>query len=317
MKIQYWKQVNTQTVGTSHIAKNIPCQDSTFSLFKKGVRVLALADGAGSRKLSHIGSEIVVKEISHFLCDHFENLFIQLENQDEHSKNSIEVKKQVINTIQGKLFDYASTHSNIDIDELASTLLFFAYSKNRYILGHVGDGIIGVLKEANQTHEIETVSFPENGQAANITFFVTNQDVMDHLRIQSGFNHHLNGMVLMSDGPEEAFFDVFNGLNSNTVKLFTNFSNITEKKYTEILTNLLKDQISKISDDDLSLNICYLETKEISQNSMDMLKNQLSLIKETQCLYVISKDTYKFDETFMMNEKNTEKLIEIKAGHLT
>lgn len=317
MKIQYWKQVNTQTVGTSHIAKNIPCQDSTFSLFKNGIRVLALADGAGSRKLSHIGSEIVVNEISHFLCDHFEALFIQLENLDEQSKNSFEVKKQIINTLQGKLFDYASTHSNIDIDELASTLLFFAYSKNRYIIGHIGDGIIGVLKEANQTHEIETLSFPENGLAANITFFVTNQDVMDHLRIQSGFNHHLNGMVLMSDGPEEAFFDVFNGLNSNTVKLFTNFSNITEKKYTEILTDLLKNQISKISDDDLSLNICYLETKEISQINMDILKSQLELIKETQCLFLVSKDTYKFDETFMKNEKNTVKLIEIKAGQLT
>lgn len=314
MKIQLWKQVDVKTVGTSHISKNIPCQDSTHYLFKNGVKVMALADGAGSRKLSHIGSEIVVTSICDFISQNFESFFIKLENHDDKINNNIEVKKKIVDHVQKKLFDYASNNNNTDVDALASTLLFFAFSKDRYILGHIGDGIIGTLKQSDVNYEIETASFPENGNAANITFFVTNQDVLKHIRITAGYNKMLNGIVLMSDGPEEAFFDTFNGLNSNTIKLFTNFNKISELKYKEILEKLLIEKISKVSDDDLSLNLAFLDNRHISPEKIREVEHKLDKIKEPQCLTRVSSDVYKFDETFILNYENTEVLLEIKAG---
>jgi serine/threonine protein phosphatase PrpC len=314
MKIQYWKNVHTKQVGTSHIDKNIPCQDATNYLYNKGISVMAVADGAGSRKLSHEGSEIVVQEICNIISENFEDFFIELEETAHYDMKSLDIKKRIINHLQKKLFDYAVSHQNINVDDLASTLLFYAYSKNRYILGHIGDGIIGSLKEANQTNTIETLSFPENGSAANITFFVTNQDVLEHFRIQTGFNHQSSGFILMSDGPEEAFFDPFNGLNNNTIKLFTNFTNIEPQKYKDILDQLLKDQISKVSDDDLSLNITYLDTKEVSDDFIIELEKKLESLKETQCLYKVSSNTFRFDETFLNDITVSSDIFKIKNG---
>jgi hypothetical protein len=312
MKIQNWKFAHVKRVGTSHIQKNVPCQDDTHMQFENGVIVLALADGAGSRKFSHVGSRIVVNEISKLIVNNFDRFYIQLEQPQIDPDQLLDIKKEMINYLHKCLYDYVVNNPGVLFEDLASTLLFYAYSKNRYIMGHLGDGIIGTYKQSQNTDIIETSSFPENGEAANITFFTTNQDVLDHLRISAGTNYQLNGIVLMSDGPEEAFFDPFNGLNQNTVKLFSNFSKLSSEKYKTVLEQLLGETISKISDDDLSLNIAYLDTKEIDSSTFNRLKNELSQLNESQCLFQVSRYTYRFDETFLIKQSNFNKIVLIK-----
>ena len=60
-----WNSVECAVQGRGHIKSDIPCQDKTFHVHENGVDVIALADGAGSARLSHYGAEFVTKQI----CD--------------------------------------------------------------------------------------------------------------------------------------------------------------------------------------------------------------------------------------------------------
>ncbi|MNN86975.1 hypothetical protein D3C81_2044590 [compost metagenome] len=47
-----------------------------------------------------------------------------------------------------------------DINDLACTLSFVAYSQGRYMAGHLGDGVIASIDSDGQ---LQTLSPPENG----------------------------------------------------------------------------------------------------------------------------------------------------------
>lgn len=50
-----------------------------------------------------------------------------------------------------------------EMRDLASTLLFTAVRNGNYILCHIGDGVLGYLKDG----ELKVASKPENGEFAN------------------------------------------------------------------------------------------------------------------------------------------------------
>ena len=51
-----WKVVQCAVQGRGHIKGNIPCQDKIHYYTDENTTITALADGAGSAKLSHIGA---------------------------------------------------------------------------------------------------------------------------------------------------------------------------------------------------------------------------------------------------------------------
>ena len=70
-----WKALGCAVQGNGHIANNIPCQDKVASLSENGVSVIALADGAGSAKLSHFGAEKITRLVCKKLCSDFDFMF--------------------------------------------------------------------------------------------------------------------------------------------------------------------------------------------------------------------------------------------------
>ena len=58
--------------------------------------------------------------------------------------------------------------------DLASTLLFVAIKDNKFIMAHIGDGIIGYLKQ----DELKIATHPMNGEFINTTVFTTSMDVV-------------------------------------------------------------------------------------------------------------------------------------------
>jgi serine/threonine protein phosphatase PrpC len=60
-----WRAVGTSVAGTSHAELNIPCQD--YSAYQRVVigstpaLVIAIADGAGSARLSQVGAREAVE----------------------------------------------------------------------------------------------------------------------------------------------------------------------------------------------------------------------------------------------------------------
>lgn len=214
-----WKVASTYIIGKGHIAKKLPCQDRTNKLKseiynsillkkKKSKAVslklekkildkqnsfygLSLADGAGSCKYSDIGAEVITKNILQYIKNNF-NLLYTDGNLKENLLNFIE---STIHSLENKTIDFKS---------LSSTLLFVAIKGNKFIIGHIGDGVIGMLDRNNI---LKVISKPDNGEFSNATYFTTSTNYPDRLRLLKGTLKNSKGFILMSDGSEESLYN--------------------------------------------------------------------------------------------------------------
>lgn len=85
---------------------------------------------------------------------------------------------------------------------MASTLLLVAIKDDKFIIAHIGDGVIGYLKN----NEMKIASQPENGEFVNTTVFTTSKDAIMTMKLIKGFLGTIQGFVLMSDGPEARLY---------------------------------------------------------------------------------------------------------------
>ena len=71
MILEKWKNAQAYVIGKYHITNNLVCQDRTYYYEEHGVKVMSLADGAGSQPHSEIGAELVCKESCKLLTCNF------------------------------------------------------------------------------------------------------------------------------------------------------------------------------------------------------------------------------------------------------
>ena len=188
-----WKISGTAVQGRRHIENNTPCQDKIFSLRKNGVTAIALADGAGSASLSHYGAEAAVKIICEKLCSDFDTMI--------NNPNAETVKRDILDAVISEL--YALSHEmKCGIKDLGSTLLAAASDDKSIMFVHLGDGIIGCSRRG----ETVAVSYPDNCEYKNTTFFTASSDALFRLRLSKGSVSGISGIVLMSDGSGDSFF---------------------------------------------------------------------------------------------------------------
>lgn len=238
-----WKSVCCEIQGVGHRKNNIPCQDKTFELEKNGVHVIALADGAGSARLSHYGAARLVKDAS----EHISNFFYEYINCDDGRK----VKQTLLETFQKGLAEEARLRE-CDIGDLASTLLLAAVDKNHFILAHIGDGVIGML----DGDDLKVASAPDNGEFSNTTTFVTSNDAITSFRLFKGELKNKSAFVLMSDGTEQSLYHKPSKTLANiVVKLMHRTCLIDKEKMRIQLEDAFTSVISKNTQDDCSIAI--------------------------------------------------------------
>ena len=238
------------TIGTSHIENEMPCQDKFFSKKSKNVAAISLADGAGSCSKSDIGAEICSRYIVDFLCNNFDKSFL---------KSELEVSEEILKGVN-KYLQNMSDELNAPLIDFSSTLLFVAAKGNKFIAGHIGDGLIGSFDESGS----QIFSPPENGEFSNQTFFITMGDAKDHLRIYKGNLNSTLGFILMSDGSYESLFDTQK--NELTDANLTFFSWLVDKKNSiqtieKSLEDALINKFTQKTIDDCS--IILLSTKQV------------------------------------------------------
>ncbi|CAA6821135.1 MAG: Unknown protein [uncultured Sulfurovum sp.] len=264
-----WRIASSYIIGQGHIAKNIPCQDRTFKLInreflklkanrkiyknRKSIKItknildnknsfygLSLADGAGSCKYSDIGAELITRKI----LEHIKVNFDDLMKDANISFSLTDYIEKELNNI---------TTKDISFKDLSSTLLFIAIKNNKFIIGHIGDGVIGMLDKKNN---LKTISKPDNGEFSNSTFFTTSVKYKERLRILKGTLKNAMGFILMSDGVEESLYDKKEESLSDTNKIIINWLKYnTEKDVEKALYNNLEQILSKQTSDDCSIGI--------------------------------------------------------------
>ena len=290
-----WKNAKLAVIGKDHISDNKPCQDKVESYAQNGIYAIALADGAGSRKFSDKGAEIVTKTVVKYLVEQFDDLIISMENEKTDSPFTAyhSLRKRLIVHISEALNAYTISNSNVEYRDLASTMLFVVFKDDQYVMGHLGDGLIVSYQYQLGEAFPKIMSIPENGAASNITFFMTENDVDQHLRLYKGDMSNILGFLLMSDGPEEVLYDERTGLNANVESLFTNFHLKDTQTYAQQLQRLLSERIAQISYDDLSLNLIYLDAWLFDGQSDNL--PFIEGIRDLGQVKRLSKDSYLLD----------------------
>jgi hypothetical protein len=206
---------------------------------------VALADGAGSRGKSEIGAEVVVRTTLRLLSAQFDSIYEMCADAEESARRHIHA--HLLESLQR-----AASRHDCDIRALASTLLFVAHKGQRFVAGHIGDGLIAQIDEGGTPH---TLSAPDNGEFANTTVFVTDPTAVERFRLfHGGPGQSAPGYVVMSDGCAESLYDKRTGKPAPAIsKLLAWNQELSRKKMDRILAANLQQAFSKKSADDCSL----------------------------------------------------------------
>lgn len=295
-----WNTIHCEVQGRSHITTGTPCQDKTYTYVANNVNVIALADGAGSAKLSHYGAETVIKYICTELTKMFDYYFAE--------NDGVIVKRQITTGLLNSLSKKA-IQLKCEVKDLASTLLLAAIKDERFIIAHIGDGVIGYLKN----DELKIASQPENGEFVNTTVFTTSEDAIMTMKLIKGNLGQIKGFVLMSDGTEASLYNKKEKKLAEVIKKIMQMTVIlSPSKVEEQLQQSFENIISQATTDDCSMAILV--------RNCDGFKGYMSLSNIQKCKLLklnenVAKNKIKRYDNILMFLQERKNLLQI-ARHI-
>ncbi len=228
--------------GVSHKKTNKKCEDAVLTLKKDKFIFLGVSDGAGSVKSAYTASWIVL----HLLA-------LEFEEKLEEYLDSKNISKKILSFLETRLM-FLAKYTKLEFEELSSTLIFALILEDKYIIGHIGDGIVVNI---DQDNSLNILSKPENFEFANETVFCNTLGYQDRLRIyQGGVSEIQNGLLLCSDGVEDAIYDYKEDKVASICEQMINWlDDYDEEKVSGALQYNLEKNIARLSSDDLSVVI--------------------------------------------------------------
>lgn len=190
-----WKIISHTMIGTSHLEQGKGCEDVIKAVTTEDMAVIALADGAGASSKAFDGATIATEKCSKWLLNNFECAYSAKLSDVRH--------RLLYNTIKQSIKRKA-TIEKTKMEEYSSTLLFVAIKEGRYVAGHIGDGVIGVITTDGDD---VVLSEPERGEFANNTFFTTSSQINKHFRLHRGAINNITSFFLMSDGSADCLYN--------------------------------------------------------------------------------------------------------------
>jgi hypothetical protein len=233
--------------GRSHARQGVVCQDRVFTrrYADRRFAVAALADGAGSCRLSHIGAECAVSVVGDLVYENF----------SAYLQDPIRASTEILARLQADLKTRA-LQDKADLMDYASTLLFACIQRRRktvhYLAGHLGDGVIAIL----ENRMIKVLSHPEQGEFAGTTYFTTTPGAARYLRIYKGVVRGDAGFLLASDGAAEVLYRRRDrALAPACTNLLGWFDRLPQRKVAEAIQGNVANLLREATLDDCSLAI--------------------------------------------------------------
>jgi len=241
-----WRFVSAQATGTSHLRADLSCQDRlACGELLDGVFVAVMADGAGSAAMGGLGAEVAVKVVfSHLergLKEGHPDLAFLLREAAEFARQEVLAE---------------AVQQGHEPRELASTLLALVVSGAGGGAMQIGDGVI-VVSEGME--EWGWMFWPQRGEYANTTYFLTDADALTRLQVDT-FSLVVTDAALMTDGLEplalhyatKTVHDPFFKTMFHHVVTSPGDAELTELS-SDLERFLLSDQVRSRTDDDSSL----------------------------------------------------------------
>jgi hypothetical protein len=178
-----WKLVYGSVRGTSHVQSGQPCQDHCAGTVVGTTVVATCSDGAGSAELSHLGSRCAVER---FLEEATRSL-----GSAAPERAAIE---SWVDCARARVLEEASAQG-VPSRQLACTLLGAVVGDAWAAFVQIGDGVIVFDGEGGY----ELAFWPDNGEYANTTRFLTDEGYRKHLRIEI-VTRQVSELAILTDG---------------------------------------------------------------------------------------------------------------------
>lgn len=184
-----WRFASAIATGTSHVRAGLPCQDRiACRLPNENTIIIALSDGAGSAARAETGAEIATT----VFCESIEAQLQDNTHFDLEAAMRVAVQ-DVIAAIETR-----SEADEAPLRDYAATLLAFVQSGETAAAAQVGDGVI-CLSDA--TKSWSWFDWPQRGEFANTTYFVTDDGAIDRIKIEQ-LSPPPSAVIVMTDGLE-------------------------------------------------------------------------------------------------------------------
>ncbi|MCB8883826.1 protein phosphatase 2C domain-containing protein [Acidisoma cellulosilytica] len=193
---RWWRTAFATSIGTSHEKTGSPCQDAADcrvveDLNGEQILIAAVSDGAGTAAHSEIGSKQTVSEF----LEHFSGVAQRDATLETITSTSV---KRWFRSLVESLKDTA-TRNGHELRDYSCTILGAVLARTASIYVQLGDGAIVVATEGGDDYA--WVFWPQNGEYANSTFFVTQPGVEELLQIEAE-GPPVDEIAIFSDGIE-------------------------------------------------------------------------------------------------------------------
>ena len=186
-----WKTIKASAIGTSHLDSQTECQDShkvdvVQTEDSNQYLIAVVSDGAGSAINSSIGSKTT--------CETLAELVTQSLKTDQDSALTENNATQWVQIVRDEI-NIIAEKEDLEVREYACTLLCAVVSNKGALFFQIGDGAMIVSKFGL----MGIVFWPDNGEYANSTYFITDENAIDRLRILK-VESNIDELAIFSDG---------------------------------------------------------------------------------------------------------------------
>lgn len=187
-----WKLAAASIAGTSHEKSRLPCQDAhqtaVWGNSEKPALVIAVSDGAGSASRSAEGASAA--------CEFF------IEFASERIAAGVNAGAldrafylEWLTLFQERICALA-LEEKLPVRDFSCTFLAAVADTSGTSFAQIGDGAIVVSEEID---EYSWVFWPQNGEYANVTNFVTDVAAAEHIECATG-NRPIAELAMFTDG---------------------------------------------------------------------------------------------------------------------
>lgn len=255
LKKQRWLASAVSVRGLSHIATGDPCQDHCIARKFGEAHILALADGAGSCNLSGIGSQAACVGFVLRSREMLEPYLSDPAALDSFLENSTESDWSFAIEGAREVVEKAAIKRGVDANRsMACTFLGAILGRSAGIVLQIGDG--AWVAEVGPAR-FNCVTWPENGEFGNETYFLTQGDWRDHLQFKTIPKFHgLRSIMGFSDGVETLCLNLAarTPFDSFFRKLCSIRRSVSRREFESGLTAFLcSTRVTEKSDDDCSI----------------------------------------------------------------
>jgi hypothetical protein len=199
--MRHWLASGVSVRGSSHIATGELCQDYCIARRFGSIQILALADGAGSCELSEIGARAACIGFVRHARKQLDSFRSEPSALDSFLEGSTKMDWHFAIDGARKFVERAALYRGVEANRaMACTFLGAVIGRSSAIVVQIGDG--AWVSEVGPGR-FGCVTWPENGEFGNETFFLTQADWREHLQFAKIPKFHgLRSLIGFSDGVE-------------------------------------------------------------------------------------------------------------------